>query len=181
MTSAGIAVLDVRIGQERSAGLGEGIRARIVSEARSWLNTPYIRHARVKGAGTDCGMFPYSVCRMFGLVPDIDGKLDEIDDLSENWFCSTTEERYVRLIERFWRKLVETQARRDFKPEFLPGNVVLLRSFGSLVYNHAAIITSWPRVIHCLPATGVAEVDASTDPVWFGQEIAVFDVLSEAA
>jgi cell wall-associated NlpC family hydrolase len=151
------------------------IRAAIVEEVESWIGTPYIKRGKIKGIGVDCGLLPYMVYKKFNLVPDLD---DNLPTLEDGWFCNTYDQRYARMVERYWRKLIVTQARYEMKPEFLPGNLVLLKTYGSLVYNHAGIITDWPRVIHSSPDTGVAKIDASTDASWSCQEIAVYEVLS---
>lgn len=43
-------------------------RAEVVSEARSWLGTPYQHQARVKGIGVDCAGLLIGVARALGLV-----------------------------------------------------------------------------------------------------------------
>ena len=160
--------------QDGAYGEAIQLRQQIVEEARSWIRTPYHRRAWIKGVGADCGTLPYAVCRKFNLIPEI----AELPVLEDGWFANTTDQRYARIVERYFRRLVESQSRRDLQPEFLPGNIVLVQSWGSRVYNHAGIITSWPRVVNALPDYGVAEVDASTDQFWALQKIAVYDVLS---
>ena len=150
------------------------IRSAIVEEAESWEGTPYIKRGTLKGVGTDCGMLPYMVYRKFNLVPEIEGNLPSLED---GWFCHTYDQRYARIVERYWRKLIVTQARYNMQPEFLPGNLVLCKGFGSLVYNHAGIIAKWPRVVHAIPDNGVCKVDVSQDPFWCHREIAVYEVL----
>lgn len=155
---------------------GVATRPRIVVEARSWIPTPYIKRGQVKHAGADCGMFPYAVLRQFDLISDL---RESVPTLEDDWFCHTTDQRYARIVERYFRRLIEAQARREFAGAVacLPGNLVLVQSWGSRVYNHAGLITCWPRVIHCAPDTGVAEVDVAVDPFWAGHNIAVYDVL----
>lgn len=152
------------------------IRPLVVAEARTWIRTPYHKKGLLKGVGVDCGMLPYAVLRKFNLIPEI----ADLPTLEDGWFCNTSDERYARIIERYFRKLLEAQARRDYQPEFLPGNLVLLQSWGSRVFNHGGIITAWPRVINALPEYGVAEVDAAGDPFWASQRIAVYDILERA-
>lgn len=157
-------------------------RRMITEESRSWLRTPYRKQCMIKGVGVDCGMFPYMVLSKLGLVPDLSGELPVLKDWqvleqTDDWFCHTSEQRYARIVERYFRRLIESQARREFSAEFSEGNLVLLQTKGSRVYNHGGLITSWPRVIHCFPPNGVSEVDASVDPYWSNQKIAVYDVL----
>src|SRR5579859_1647384 len=98
--------------------VGSMLRAEVVAEARTWIRTPYHKRGLLKGVGVDCGMLPYAVLRKFELIPEI----KDLPTLEDGWFCNTTDQRYARLIERYFRKLVETQARRDYQLEFLPGN-----------------------------------------------------------
>lgn len=45
-------------------------RTVIVDTARSWLGTPFIHQARLKGVGVDCVGLLIGVCRELGLVED---------------------------------------------------------------------------------------------------------------
>ena len=104
-------------------------------------------------------MLPYAVYRQFDLVPEFSAEW-----LTNDWWCHASEERYLLMIERYLKKLLVTQARRDSKPELLPGNLVLAKVCGSKLFNHAGIITAWPRVVHAAPEF-VNEVDAAQDPL----------------
>lgn len=149
-------------------------RSAIVEEAESWIGTPYIKRGTLKGIGVDCGMFPYKVYREFDLVPELEGNLPTLED---GWFCNTYDQRYARLVERYWRRLIVSQVRQEIKPEYLPGNLVLVKCHGSLVYNHAGIIAKWPFVIHSAPDFGVRKVDATSNEYWAYQEMSVYEVL----
>ena len=50
---------------------------------------------------------------------------------------------------------------------------MLTRLARSKVYNHGAIVTAWPKVIHAI-APRVEEIDASTNPLWAYRAVAVF-------
>ena len=152
------------------------VRQLIVDEAESWIGTPYIKRGTIKGVGVDCGMLSYMVYKKFNLVPDLEGNLPTLDD---GWFCNTYDQRYARLVERYWRKLVVGQARAEKKPEYLHGNLALVKTHGSLVYNHAGIIIDWPKVIHADPTFGVRKVDVSCDQYWGYKEIAVYEVVNK--
>lgn len=143
-------------------------RQMVVDEARTWLWTPFERRAMIKGAGVDCGLLPYAVYRKFDLVPEF-----EAEWLQYDWFLHTTEERYLLMIERYLRKLIATKATID--AEALPGDLVLARLQGSLTFNHAAIVTKWPRVIHA-GMEFVSETDASQDPLLARKEIVIFSI-----
>lgn len=50
-------------------------REDIVAEARSWLGTPYLHQARLKGVGVDCAGLVIGVCKNVGILPpDFDVK-----------------------------------------------------------------------------------------------------------
>lgn len=49
-------------------GLGRVTRADVITEARSWLDTPYIHQHREKGHGVDCVGLPIGVSRALDLV-----------------------------------------------------------------------------------------------------------------
>lgn len=127
----------------------------------------------IKHVGTDCGMLPYMVMRKFNLVPDLG---EDVPTFGDNWFCNTSDQGYARVVERYWRRILTGQCFRDGREEYRPGNIVLVRTYGSRVFNHAGIITKWPKVIHADPTCGVCETDVSTDLYWALKEIAVFDI-----
>lgn len=148
-------------------------RAQVVAEARKWLGTPYHKRACILGAGVDCGLLLYAVYRAFDLVPDMSSDLPTLED---DWFAHTSDMRYARIIERYFHKLVDAQARIDPQPEFLPGNLITMQSYGSRVLNHGGIITDWPKVVHSCPPYGVMEVNVGFDPFWAFQKIVVYDI-----
>lgn len=120
----------------------------VVAEARSWLGTPYHHRARVKGAGTDCGMILIAVFSQVGLIEDF-----EPEEYSQEWMLHRSEERYLEHIEKYAKKV---------EREPLAGDIVLFR-FGRCI-SHGAIVTEWPRVVHAyLQAGMVVEDDLSTN------------------
>lgn len=142
-------------------------RPMVVAEARTWKGTPYHRHAMIKGAGVDCGLLPYAIYRHFDLIPAF-----EVEFLSDDWFCNTTQEKYLRMVQVHLKKLLEGQARRDLQA--LPGSLVVARVAVGKLYNHSGIVTRWPYVVHAVHS-GVDEVDASNDPLWICKPVEVFD------
>lgn len=142
-------------------------REQVVAEARSWIGTPYHLHAMVKTAGVDCGLLPYAVYRAFDLVPSF-----EVEFLRDDWFCNTTDEKYLRMVQKYLKKLVEGQARRDLPA--LPGSLACARVANSKIVNHSGIVTRWPMVVHAMRG-GVVEIDASNDPMWICRSVEVYD------
>jgi len=147
------------------------LRATIVREALTWRGTPYVIGGRVKGVGCDCATLLYETFRVVGLVPE-----EDIGIFSGDWFCHTTEEKYMLRILRHAFKTVEAVCYRSLAIE--PGNIVMTKAADSKVYNHGGIVIQWPRVLHAMhPAVEV--VDASRDSMWAYQGIASFDACAK--
>ena len=123
-------------------------RAAAVSEARSWVGTPYHHRARVKGAGTDCGMILIAVYSAVGAIEDFDP-----GEYSPEWMMHRSEEKYLRTVERYAVKV---------ERDPLPGDIVLFK-FGRCI-SHGAIVTEWPCVVHAFLQAGmVVEDDLRTN------------------
>lgn len=132
-------------------------RARIVAEARSWIGTPYIHRASLKGAGCDCLGLVRGVWRaVYGAEPEA------LPAYAADWAEATGEER---LAGAGMRHLVPV-AIGDIRP----GDVMLFRWRAHLPAKHAAILTDTPgpdgpaRMIHAHDGAAVAEVHLA--PWW---------------
>jgi len=108
----------------------------IVSEARSWLNTPFILQGRIKGSGIDCLGFVLEVASKFGIkIPKYDINYDIYDN----------------------QNLLETEFSRIFtKLETVEiGSIVVLRKGG---YSHTGIVGDYMEhsksLIHACMQTG---------------------------
>lgn len=77
-------------------------RQQIVTEALSWLNTPYHHEGDVKGAGVDCAMLPVRVYCDTGKLPHFDPR-----PYSQQWHLHRSEEKYLAWIKTY---AVEIQA-----------------------------------------------------------------------
>lgn len=121
----------------------------IVSEALSWLNTPYHPHGRVKGVGVDCAMLLAEVYERAGTIPRVDP-----GHYSPQFGLHRSEEVF--------KGFVETYGTEIDVPE--PGACVLFR-YGRC-YSHGAVMVSDTEFVHaslpvrmvCLGALGDAEV-----------------------
>lgn len=143
-------------------------REAVVEEARSFIGTPYHPCGMVKGVGVDCATFIYLVCLNCGLCPE-----ESIGVFAGDWWCHVTTEVYMLRIARWAKRVGEAVAYRKVD-ESRPGDIVLMRAASSKVYNHGCIVTKWPLIVHAI-VPRVAEVDASRDPMWSYQQIAIFD------
>lgn len=108
------------------------LREAIVAEAYSWLRTPYVHQANVKGAGVDCAMLLVEVYRAVGIVgADLDPRPYEPE-----WYLHQGEERYLDGIASFAYPVEQP----------LPGDIQVFR-FGRTA-AHGAIIVSDELMLH---------------------------------
>lgn len=148
-------------------------RERVIAEARSWKGTPYHLGSCIKGVGVDCAQFVAAVFKSAGIVP-----ADEIlGTYGHNWYSSAKKERYLLGVMRHARKIAEGRAVRSM-PDALPGDIVLVKTGSTRVFNHAGIVIAWPRVIHAINPC-VSEVDASVHPMWSFHPVVVLDPWTE--
>lgn len=115
----------------------EAERARVVEIARSWLGTPYVSNAMVRGAGIDCAMLLVAVYRAAGHIPE------ELDPrpYPAQWHLHRGEEQYRNIVQMFAREVPGPPERAP-----LSGDVVLFK-VGRL-FAHGGIVTDWPKIIH---------------------------------
>lgn len=129
-------------------------RQETIREALTWLGTPFMHEARVKGAGCDCGRFLIACYSVAGVVPDY-----EPPAIAEQWHLhkdavNFDPEFYLREIQKLAREILEP-------PD--PGDLALF--WWGHAYSHSAIVISWPtQLVHCFFVRGVQLVDASIDP-----------------
>ena len=118
------------------------LRDAIVVEAYSWLRTPYVHAACVKGAGVDCAMILCAVYKSVGIVPaDYDPR-----PYDPEWYLHQDEPRYMAGMEKFSRR-VEAG---------LPGDIAMF-NFGRHA-AHGAIIVSDDLMIHAYRPHGNVEL-----------------------
>ncbi len=106
-------------------------RAAVVSEAMTWLRTPYHHAARVKCAGVDCAQILIGVYSAVGLVDAFD-----TGDYPSDWMLHRDEERYLAWVEKYAVKVDVPQS----------GDIAMFQ-FGKTV-SHGAIVIDWPTIIH---------------------------------
>ena len=116
-------------------------RNKLIAEAKTWLRTPYIPEARVKGCGTDCGLFILQSFENVGLLPHIDIPHYPFD-IAAN--CATP---------MYLNKIKEYCTKTDSEP--VPGDIIVYKFSGSKVPHHAAILYRNEYIIHSHVKTGV--------------------------
>lgn len=132
-------------------------RQAVITEARTWLRTPYHHKAKVKGAGIDCGQLLVAVYVACGFVEPF-----ETGDYSPDWMLHREEERYLNWVKKF---AIETD-----NP--LPGDIVVWK-FGRCI-SHGGIVVEWPKIIHafmpekmCVLGDGEKGTFANRKPMFF--------------
>lgn len=125
------------------------LRERIVCEAQSWLRTPYLHMARVKGSGCDCATFLIGVYQAVGVLGAVDlPKNNKGEDWYDpEWNMHRSEELYLKHIIPYVDAADVAQV----------GDIVLFRA-GRTV-SHAGIWLGYDnKFIHCWrPSGGVTE------------------------
>jgi NlpC/P60 family putative phage cell wall peptidase len=142
-------------------------RVEAIGVAEGWLGTPYRKGGRVRGAGCDCATLLAEYLIEIGAA-----EREDLGVYSHDWFCHVSEERYMFALMKHAAKTVETMARGTIAAQ--PGDLVLFRVAGSRVFNHGAIVTGWPRMIHAVNPK-VERASATQHSLTAFMEIAVFN------
>jgi cell wall-associated NlpC family hydrolase len=132
---------------------------RIITEAVSWIKTPYHHEGNIKGVGVDCAMFLIEVYSSVGATEWFDPR-----PYPRQWMLHRDEERYLEWMLRY--------ADEVGSPE--PGDMVLAR-FGR-TFSHSAIIIEGTRVIHAYAGEGcVSWGDLQQNP-FVGRDLRYFRI-----
>ena len=142
-------------------------RQQVVSEALTWIDTPYHLNQCVKGAGVDCARFVHAVLTSCGLIQP-----EFIEVFGPDWSCHTKTEKYIFRMLRHAEQLLEGVSFASLKAR--PGSIVLVRSRANRVYDHGAIVISWPKCVHAAPPK-VSMVDASKHWLWANRIVKIFE------
>ncbi|GIK80848.1 MAG: C40 family peptidase [Pseudorhodoplanes sp.] len=126
-------------------------RDQIVTEARSWIGTPYRHQASLKGVGCDCLGLVRGVWRaLLGPEPE------QVPPYTRDWAEASDDEALANA------------GLRHFMPvapdAFAPGDVLLFRWRDGYPAKHAAIATSHASMIHAHDGAAVAEI--AMTPWW---------------
>jgi NlpC/P60 family putative phage cell wall peptidase len=131
-------------------------RDSIVSEARSWVGTPYRHQASLKGVGCDCLGLVRGVWRAA-----IGDEPEAAPPYSRDWAEASGEEALANAARKH---LIEIDP-----AAFLPGDVLLFRYAPRYPAKHAAIVTSPTTMVHAHDGAAVAEVAIAT---WWRRRLA---------
>ena len=108
-------------------------RQAVITEAQTWLGTPWQHNAAVKGVGVDCGRFPLSVYQDLNLIP-----VEPVEDYPIDWALHRDDERYLAVVNRYCVEVNEP----------LPGDLVVFKYGRS--FSHGGIVLHYPHIIHAL-------------------------------
>ncbi|MEZ5779853.1 MAG: peptidase [Paracoccaceae bacterium] len=137
---------------------------RAVEIARTWIGTPYVHQASVRGAGADCLGLLRGVWRaIYGCEPEY------IPAYTTDWSEPGGEER---LWDAALRHLTACDLRSD--PE--PGQVLLFRMRQGAVAKHLGLVASKgerARFIHAYSGHGV--VESALSAPWLRRVVARFE------
>ena len=148
------------------------IRQSIVTEAMSWIGTPYHLSSRIKGVGIDCATLILQVMVNCDVFTD-----ERLGHYNSDWWCHTSDEKYAISVLRHAKKILEGICYRS--TDIAPGNIILGRVTGSTRLNHGAIVIKYPMVVHAIDPM-VSLVDITKDAMWAYQTVEVFDPLQKA-
>ena len=134
----------------------------VLSQARTWIGTPYRHQASCKGAGTDClGLIRGLYRELYGREPE------KPPAYSPLW---------AELSSRASRELMLQAAERHLVPRDIegvcPGDVLLFRLSPHHPVKHAAILSEEGRMIHAYAGQSVLET--AFVPWWQKRLAAVF-------
>jgi NlpC/P60 family putative phage cell wall peptidase len=130
-------------------------RARVLTEARRWIGTPYQHQASCQGAGTDCLGLIRGVWRaLYG------GEPETLPAYTPNWAERSGRETLLEAASRHLVEIDHTTAR--------PGDVVLFRPDLAGPAKHCAILSSPRHIIHAYWGRSVAETSLGS---WWRRRI----------
>ncbi len=130
----------------------------IVTEARTWIGTPYVHQMSSKGAGCDC------LGLIRGVWREVLGKEPELAPAySQDWSEASGQERLWAAAKRHLRPT----------PFVLPGTVLLFRMKHGAVAKHLGIASGTETFIHAYSGHGVVE-NALSEP-WARRVVARFE------
>jgi cell wall-associated NlpC family hydrolase len=114
-------------------------RQAVCAEAMTWLRTPYLHAADIKGVGVDCAMLVVRVYVAQGLAPaDLDPR-----PYPPDWHMHRSEERYMGWVQRFGERVDAP----------LPGDVVMWK-FGRAFSHGAIVLDAAGGIIHAYREAG---------------------------
>lgn len=127
------------------------LRSRVLTEAKSWLDTPYQHQASEKGAGCDClGLIRGIYRHLYGAEPVAP------PPYSPNWAEEQGQETLYEAAREWLCEIPNTNV--------IPGDIMLFRMTPTSPCKHIAILTAPKVMIHAY--WGRAVVESCFVPYW---------------
>lgn len=127
-------------------------RDAIVTEAKSWIRTPYKGWTRSKRVGVDCGQLLAAVFINTGHLP---ADLQLPKDYSLQVAQHLADTAYLDKVKEYMREIPESEAG--------PGDVVVYML--GLAFAHAGFICEWPGdIVHAMAHHGVTLAHGTNHP-----------------
>ena len=134
-------------------------RTQIIRVARSWIGTPYIHQASVKGAGCDC------LGLLRGVWRELHGEEPEAPPpYSPDWADATGAETLYMALKRHLREIE--------KRDIAPGDIALFRMMPNGPAKHCGILGSNPHDISLIHARQNKQVSEEMFSTWWRQRLA---------
>ncbi len=118
----------------------------IAEEAFSWLNTPHVNQAKVKGRGVDCGMLLIACLEGANVIKE--GSI-QIPPYSNEWHLHHSEEWFLHTVEKYCDKIPLS--------DIQPGDF-LLYQYGRCV-SHGGVYVGDNHIIHATIRNGTIMSD----------------------
>ena len=140
-------------------------RQRVISEARTWLETPFAHGQQIKGLGVDCGRLLLGIFANAGVTEPFD-----LPPYSPAWFMHKDDEIFLACLRKLGR---EVDGQR-------PGDVAIFRV--GRCYSHGGIVTRLEplTIIHAVHPYGrVVEEVAEINTQLHAKPSLFFDLIGE--
>ena len=134
-------------------------RDAIVSEAKTWLRTPWHHRGCVKGAGVDCVFLLVGVYNAVGIA--------DIKDADIPYYPADI------MMNRNSETVLEEVMRRAYEVDAPDVGDIAVWKFGR-IYSHAAIVTAWPEIIHAHRRDGMVVMDSGCNGELINREVKFF-------
>jgi NlpC/P60 family putative phage cell wall peptidase len=133
--------------------------AQIVEIARSWIGTPYVHQASMKGAGCDC------LGLLRGVWRELHGEEPETPPpYAPDWSEATGEETLYTALQRHLREID--------KRDIAPGGIALFRMMPSGPAKHCGILANNPHGLTLIHARQNKQVSEEAFSRWWRQRLA---------
>lgn len=118
----------------------------IAAAAQTWIGTPHVNNAKVKGVGVDCAMLLVGSLEDAGAMP---ANSIHVKPYSNEWHLHRSEERMLQQVQAHCREVAAEEMR--------PGDF-LLYQYGRCI-SHAGVYCGNGVVCHALVEQGVVLTD----------------------